>query len=155
MGRLSRYLLDGETGGSASPIWVQDPICYPMFDGPIVAVSPMWRSSLRLTNAPVFVEEEKPKPEPKWYKEARHVSMCPCCVGSSSMSLSGLPSTCGRASAESADSETSSVRTMKPEIRPASNLPNNRLRRSVTSIGIRFKQSIRGFRHKKASGVQV
>ncbi|ROW03112.1 hypothetical protein VMCG_05825 [Cytospora schulzeri] len=154
MGRFwSRHLLYGETRRPASPMWARDPTYVPIFEEPIIAASPMWRSSLRLTNVPIFVDEYEPSSEPMWYREATHVPVCPCCIGVSTMSLSRLPSTCRQVSAECAGSETSSVRTTKPESPLTAALANIRLRRSVSSLGLRFKRSMRSLRH-KASGLQ-
>ncbi|KUI62842.1 hypothetical protein VP1G_11464 [Cytospora mali] len=163
MGRFwSKHLLYGETHKSASPMWARDPTYVPIFEEPLVANSPMWRSSLRLTNVPVFVDEDEPDSQPMWHRNPSHVPVCPCCTdGTRSDPLSrSLPPACCQVSSSStnppveaarADIETNSVEAAKPT---SPLMPSNiRLRHSVGSIGLRFKKSVQGLRH-KASGLQ-
>ncbi|KUI69274.1 hypothetical protein VM1G_11605 [Cytospora mali] len=169
MGRFwSKHLLYGETYKSASPMWDRDPTYVPIFEEPLVAKSPMlmgrtqWRSSLRLTNVPVFVDEDEPDCQPMWDRDPSHVPVCPCCIdGTRSDPLPrSLPPACRQVSSSStnspaeaarADVETNSVEAAKPA---SPLMPSNiRLRHSVSSIGLRFKKSMQSLRH-KASGLQ-
>ncbi|KAH8763584.1 hypothetical protein F5883DRAFT_559190 [Diaporthe sp. PMI_573] len=152
-----------------------DPTFSPIFEEPVVNSTPMWRSSLRLANLPARVdydeeeeeEEEEDDFQPMWYKESPHPSRCECCIEGTgfprppssalgSSDYGGHHRKTSRASTHistvSTESEASSSPGDKgPGADPASDT-TVRLRRSVSTFGLRMKKSM-GTLNRRPSGM--
>lgn len=131
-----------------------------------------WRSSLRLANVPAYVDyddeddEEEDDCQPMWCKGLDHSSGCPCCIEgtgfprppSSALSSSDYGGHLRKASrasthisTNSADSEPSPRSDEKDTGANAACDTTVRVRRSVSTFGLRMKKSMKNL-NRRPSG---
>lgn len=140
-----------------------------------------WRSSLRLANVPACVdyddeeeEEDDDDHQPIWYRDslADHHPGCPCCIEGTgfprppSSALSGLdyggaPRKASRASTHisttsttSADSEASPGRVEKDASSNTACDTTVRVRRSVSTFGLRMKKSMKNLNRRPSGSLR-
>ncbi|KAK2599222.1 hypothetical protein N8I77_010992 [Diaporthe amygdali] len=147
----------------------RDPTFSPIFEQPVVVSTPMWRSSIRLANVPAYADydDDEEDREPMWYREAHHPSGCPCCIegtgfprppsatlGSDYSGIRKVSRASTHISTNSADSEASSAPVQKDTGSDPACDPTVRVRRSVSTFGLRMKKSMKNLRGRPSGNLQ-
>ncbi|KAL1875784.1 hypothetical protein Daus18300_002975 [Diaporthe australafricana] len=171
-----RHLFGDARKRSLSQV-ARDPTFLPIFEEPVIASTPMWRSSLRLANVPAFVDydddDEDDDRQPLWYRDAYHAPGCPCCIEGTGFprppsSALGSSDDGGRIrkvsrastniSSVSADSEaSSSAPPADKDSGPGGPGPCDAtigVRRSVSTFNLRMKKSVRSLRGRSSGNLQ-
>ncbi|KAJ0119503.1 hypothetical protein J7T55_013705 [Diaporthe amygdali] len=127
-----------------------------------------WRSSIRLANVPAYADyDDEEDREPMWYREAHHPSGCPCCIegtgfprppsatlGSDYSGIRKVSRASTHISTNSADSEASSAPVQKETGSDPACDPTVRVRRSVSTFGLRMKKSMKNLRGRPSGNLQ-
>ncbi|KAI7781938.1 hypothetical protein LA080_014003 [Diaporthe eres] len=154
-----------------------NPTFSPMSDEPVAISTPMWRSSLRLANVPAYVdyddeeeeEEDEDDCQPMWCRGLDHRPRCPCCIEgtgfprppSSALSSSDYGGHLRKASGASTHISTNSADS---DARPTSDEKDSganaacdttvRVRRSVSTFGLRMKKSMKNLNRRPSGSLR-